>query len=106
MILSVITGYKILLKDNPIALKIVNSESLLSLSNVKSVPNNKPTGRALPRILGIYKRSTKTAFWGVYIPAIVRLIVFNKISGAIQTIVNNKIATQVVTKSWLKMYLS
>ena len=43
----------ILEKDMPTALKIVSSESLLSLSNVNKEPKSKPTGKALPKIFGI-----------------------------------------------------
>ena len=46
------SGFKIRLKDIPTALKIVSSESLLSLSNVNKEPNNKPTGNALLKING------------------------------------------------------
>jgi hypothetical protein len=51
-ILNAITGAIILGKDIPTALKIVNSESLLILSKVNNVPNNKPTGNALSKIFG------------------------------------------------------
>ena len=46
------TGASILEKDMPTARKIVNSESLLNLSKVKSVPSKSPTGKAFPRIFG------------------------------------------------------
>ena len=46
------TGANILWKDKPTARNIVNSESFDNLSNVKRDPNNKPTGKALPKILG------------------------------------------------------
>ena len=46
------TGLTILQKGRPTALNIVNSESLLNLSNVNNEPNNKPTGNALLKIKG------------------------------------------------------
>ena len=53
------------LKDRPTARKIVNSESLLNLSKVKSVPRSNPTGNALPKILGSSSINTQTASFAV-----------------------------------------
>lgn len=99
-------GAIIRLKDMPTALNIVNSESLLNLSKVKRVPKSNPIGKALPNILGISHNNINMPVLTDVSPVNMCLITFNKISGAIQTIINKRIATKVAPKTCPNMYLS
>ena len=97
--LSAKRGLSILEKDIPTALKMVSSESLLNLSNVNNEPKSNPTGNALPKILGISHNIIKIPVFNVVSPVKICLITLKSISGAIQTIVNKRIATKVVIKT-------
>ena len=85
---------------------MVNSLSLLSLSNVKSVPKSRPTGKAFPKILGSSYVKISMAVFMPYSPARVLLIVFKSISGAIHTTVKSKIDTNAAKNTCVKIYLS
>ena len=99
-------GAIILLKDIPTARKMVNSESLLNLSKVNSVPNNNPIGKAFPSIYGISQTKIRIPVLTVVSPFKICLITFKRISGAIHTIVKRSIATKVAPTICLKIYLS
>ena len=103
---STSTGAIILVNESPMPLKMLNSESFESLSNVKRDPSKMPTGIAFPSTFGSsYKR---------YFPASISVqwsvntffITLTSVSGAIQTIIKSKRHTSVALKTCLNMYLS
>ena len=103
---NIITGSIILLKDKPIPLNMLNSEFLDNLSKVKIEPNKIPTGKAFAKTFGISSTNFIQASMIVISPANTFLIILNKVSGAIHTIIKRIIQTNVAPKTWLRINLS